>query len=180
MNNKSSNTIFISRAAYHNSGKNVQLWTMPGAFAGASLNISFTQTGTITNSYMDVETITLDEIARTYNLYPDLVKIDVEGAEYSVLEGAKEIAKKENTMFIVEVHSSDELNIVENTNKILKWTKETNYSAYYLCEHKEIQDSQYINNRGRYHLLLIHKQRQYPEGLNKINQASNINEIKID
>ena len=137
---------------------------MQGPYAGASLDINFTETGNITKSNFDVETITLDEIAETYNYFPDLVKIDVEGAELSVLEGSINIAKKENTLFIVEIHSSIELTIVENTNKILQWADQNNYQAYYLCEHKEIQDSQYIKNRGRYHLLLIHKQRQYPEG----------------
>ena len=87
LNNKSQNAIFIPKAAYNKSGENIQLWTMPGPFSGASLDISFTKTGNITKSYFDVETITLDKIAETYNYYPDLVKIDVEGAEFSVLEG---------------------------------------------------------------------------------------------
>jgi FkbM family methyltransferase len=36
---------------------------------------------------------------------PDLVKIDVEGAELLVLRGAKEILNQGRTMFLVEVHS---------------------------------------------------------------------------
>ena len=87
MNNKSENVIFIPKAAYNKSGVNIKLWSMQGAYAGASIDINFTETGKISKNYFDVETITLDEIAETYNYFPDLVKIDVEGAEFSVLEG---------------------------------------------------------------------------------------------
>jgi hypothetical protein len=131
------------------------------------------------NSYIDVETITLDDIAETYNLWPDLVKIDVEGVEHSVLEGSFKIAKRIGTKFIVEVHSSDSLSIVENTEKILDWCKVNNFIAYYLREHIELIDSKIIDGRGRYHLLLIHKDDQYPDGLNKIHQSADINNIDI-
>ena len=142
MNNKSENVIFIPKAAYNKSRVNIKLWSMQGAYAGASLDVSFTETGKITKNYFDVETITLDEIAETYSYFPDLVKIDVEGAEFSVLEGSINIAKKENTLFIVENHSSIELNIVDNTNKILQWADQNDYQAYYLREHKKLINSE--------------------------------------
>jgi len=179
MNNKSENVKFIPKAAYNESGVNIKLWSMPGAYAGASLDINFTEMGNITKSYFDVETITLDEIAETYNYFPDLVKIDVEGAEFSVLEGSINIAKNENTLFIVEIHSSIKLNIVENTNKILHWAQQNNYHAYYLCEHKKLINSEHIKHRGRYHILLINKQKKYPEGLNRIKQGLNIEQLKF-
>tara|TARA_B100000945_G_scaffold316188_1_gene316648 strand:+ start:815 stop:1672 length:858 start_codon:yes stop_codon:yes gene_type:complete len=177
INNKSENIIFIPKAAYNKSKINIKLWSMQGAFAGASLDVSYTDTGKITKNYFDVETITLDEIAETYSYFPDLVKIDVEGTEFSVLEGSINIAKKENTIFIVEIHSSIELNIVENTNKILQWADQNNYNAYYLCEHKKLINSEYIKQRGRYHMLLIHKQKKYPDGLNRIKQGLNIEQL---
>ena len=179
INNKSENIIFIPKAAYNKSKINIKLWSMQGAFAGASLDVSYTDTGKITKNYFDVETITLDEIAETYSYFPDLVKIDVEGTEFSVLEGSINIAKKENTIFIVEIHSSIELNIVENTNKILQWADQNNYNAYYLCEHKKLINSEYIKQRGRYHMLLIHKQKKYPDGLNRIKQGLNIEQLNF-
>ena len=48
-----------------------------------------------------------------------------------------------------------------------------------LCEHIELIDSKIIDGRGRYHLLLIHKDDQYPDGLNKIHQSEDINNIDI-
>jgi len=177
MNNKSENVIFIPKAAYNKSGMNIKLWSMQGAYAGASTDINFSETGRISKNYFDVETITLDEIANTHNYYPDVVKIDVEGAEFSVLEGSINIAKKGNTLFIVEIHSSIELSIVDNTNKILQWADQNDYQAYYLREHKKLINSENIKHRGRYHILLIHKQKKYPEGLNRIKQGLNIKNL---
>jgi hypothetical protein len=171
--------VFIPKAAYRKSGDKIQLWTMPGPFAAASTIIDFSESGSMANTYIDVETITLDDIAETYNLWPDLVKIDVEGVEHSVLEGSFKIAKRIGTKFIVEVHSSDSLSIVENTEKILDWCKVNNFIAYYLREHIELIDSKIIAGRGRYHLLLIHKDDKYPDGLNKIHQSEDINNIDI-
>jgi len=179
LNDKSSNVIFIPKAAYGKSRETIQLWTMPGPFAAASTDIKFSESGSMASTCIDVETITLDDIAGTYNLWPDFVKIDVEGVEYSVLEGSSKIAMKRDTKFLVEVHSCDSLSIVKNTEKILDWCKVNNYKAYYLCEHRELIDSKYIKHRGRYHLLLIHKDEKYPNGLNNISQSEDIQKISI-
>jgi len=173
------NVVFIPKAAYRKSGNKIQLWTMQGPFAAASTNINFSKSGAIANHCIDVETITLDEIAETYNLWPDLVKIDVEGVENSVLEGSYKIARKMVAKFLVEVHSCDSLSIVENTEKILHWCKVNNFVAYYLSEHIQLIDSKIIEHRGRYHLLLMHKDEKYPDGLNKIHQSVDVNKISL-
>ena len=180
LNNLSDNVTFIPKAAYNKSNETIRLWTMPGAYAGASIDINFSESGKITNNFFEVETITLDDIAKTHNYNPDLVKIDVEGAEYSVLEGATNIAKSGHTIFLVEVHSSPDLSIEENTSKILNWTENNNYQAYYLSKHTHLKNLEDIKGRGRYHLLLIHKEKEYPEGLNKIKQAAKIEELNLN
>jgi len=50
----------------------------------------------------EVKMITLDELLGDRD--PDLVKIDVEGAEYRVLKGASRILKRGKARFLVEVH----------------------------------------------------------------------------
>lgn len=50
----------------------------------------------------EVEVITLDELFREGD--PDLIKIDVEGAEYRVLQGARGILQRGKSRFLVEVH----------------------------------------------------------------------------
>ena len=44
-------------------------------------------------SSIEVKTVTLDYLYSFYGLKPDLVKIDVEGAETLVMEGAIKLAK---------------------------------------------------------------------------------------
>ena len=56
-------------------------------------------TGTV-----EVETISLDEFCERTKLHPDVVKIDVEGAELLVLRGATRLAEERRTTFIVAVH----------------------------------------------------------------------------
>lgn len=54
-----------------------------------------------------VMTITLDEFISKQNecKYPDLIKIDVEGAEHLVLYGASELIKLKRPLLLIEIHS---------------------------------------------------------------------------
>jgi FkbM family methyltransferase len=61
--------------------------------------VSTAETATV-----EVETISLDEFCERTKLYPDVVKIDVEGAELLVLQGARRLAEERRTTFIVAVH----------------------------------------------------------------------------
>jgi FkbM family methyltransferase len=48
---------------------------------------------------------TLDRLAEEVGLAPDLIKIDVEGAEAEVLVGAVELTRRHRPRFLVEMHS---------------------------------------------------------------------------
>ena len=52
-----------------------------------------------------VRTITLDSWIRENNVTPAIIKIDVEGAEYEVLEGAEETISAARPKIILETHS---------------------------------------------------------------------------
>jgi hypothetical protein len=82
---------------------------------------------------IEVPTVTLDELASAYSLLPDLVKIDVEGAEGLVLLGAKSCATNHGTRFLVEMHSPPELPMAANAAKVLGWCNELGYAAWYLA-----------------------------------------------
>jgi FkbM family methyltransferase len=53
---------------------------------------------------VEVETIALDEYAARANAHPQLVKIDVEGAEGAVIRGMSEILRADRPTLIVELH----------------------------------------------------------------------------
>lgn len=58
-----------------------------------------------------IELISLDEFVLESKEIPSLVKVDVEGAEHLVLEGAKNLIKNHRPVFIIE---SDNKKILEN------------------------------------------------------------------
>jgi FkbM family methyltransferase len=171
MNDLISNAVLVSRAAYKVSGDIIKLWTMPGAFSGASIDINFTESGRITKNFIKVKTISLDDLAKKHQVIPDLIKIDVEGAEANVLQGAVEIAQQKSTTFIIEVHSCNGMSITENTSLILNWCTKNQYYAYYLSLHEKLTDTKKIRHRGRYHVLLLPKNKKYPNFLKSIKQG---------
>ena len=56
------------------------------------------------NNGLEVESISLDDLAAELNIKPDFIKIDVEGFEYQVLDGAENILATTPALF-VEVHT---------------------------------------------------------------------------
>ena len=65
-----------------------------------------------------VSTVTLDAVARRLNVAPNVLKIDVEGAELSVLRGARERVLPSNPKIFLSLHSeklrSDCLDFLKN------------------------------------------------------------------
>jgi FkbM family methyltransferase len=56
-------------------------------------------------SRVRVEMVTLDSVAVSHNLWPDVVKIDTEGAEALILDGMQHILSQANPVLIVELHN---------------------------------------------------------------------------
>jgi len=56
---------------------------------------------------IEVETTSLDEYINQGNPLPDLIKMDIEGAEYEALIGAKEILKTKKPVIFLATHSDE-------------------------------------------------------------------------
>jgi FkbM family methyltransferase len=56
------------------------------------------------NNGLEVESVSLDDLAAKLNVKPDFIKIDVEGFEYQVIDGAENILATTPALF-VEVHT---------------------------------------------------------------------------
>ncbi|HON89873.1 MAG: FkbM family methyltransferase [Fibrobacter sp.] len=54
-----------------------------------------------------VPTLTIDSVVQTTGVFPDIVKIDVEGAELKVLHGSKSLLQKNHPVILLSVHSSE-------------------------------------------------------------------------
>jgi FkbM family methyltransferase len=149
----------------------VNLWTV-GTGAAGSVYKGHAQTASRRNSSLLVPTVTLDTLTRDLGIYPDFVKVDVEGAESLVLEGARKLTLSHNPRFLVEMHHQPELSMAENAQKVLVWCSSVNYAAWYLKEKTLLDSPDQISHRGRCHLLLQTKEESIPEWLKSIPQGA--------
>ncbi|MDH5716435.1 MAG: FkbM family methyltransferase [Spirochaetia bacterium] len=74
-----------------------------------------------TNEKIEVQTVTLDSFIKKQKTVPHIIKIDIEGAEVEMLEGAKNLLSSQNApKLIIETHSHD---IAKKVEKILRKAK---------------------------------------------------------
>ncbi|MEO6654763.1 MAG: FkbM family methyltransferase [Pyrinomonadaceae bacterium] len=108
------NLSFLQRHIELNDAENVQV--LPFAVSSEAGILSFS-TGSNSgmgsldfdggNGKMLVPTVTLDEIAERLKLTPDVLKIDVEGAEVEVFRGATRILNTARPTIFLSTHSTD-------------------------------------------------------------------------
>ncbi len=70
--------------------------------------------GKISNekSNIEVSIISLDYYISQSNLVPDLIKVDVEGAEIEVLKGSKQLLSKHSPIWVIELHNQEQCKLV--------------------------------------------------------------------
>ena len=147
----------------------VKFYTL-GAGAAGSMYASHAESAAIVNSFTQVKTVTLDYLYKYYNLKPNLVKIDVEGAETMVMKGAETLARETQCTFFVEMHNVENLGMEQAGQLMIDWCRANNYKAWYLTEAVEFNNAKMIQARGKCHLLLLPDTKSYPEYLKNISQ----------
>ena len=172
-NGLSSRARFVGAFAAETSNKSVDFWTV-GTGAAGSMYQGHAATAAREGRVHSVETVTLDELCERYGLVPDLVKIDVEGAEARVLRGSTGCAARRQTRFLVEMHSPPELPMARNAELVLAWANAARYAVWYLSGAQRIEDAGPIQHRGRCHLLLQPDEWPYPAWLVGIKQSAEL------
>ncbi|MGH2361385.1 MAG: FkbM family methyltransferase, partial [bacterium] len=123
---------------------------------------------------VEAPTVTVDHLCDLYTTVPDLMKIDVEGAENEVLRGSKRCARHAKTRFLVEMHSPPELPMVKNAARVLAWCEEVGFAAWYLADETRLEKPAQVGHRGRCHVLLQPSAWPYPEWLKGIKQSADL------
>jgi FkbM family methyltransferase len=141
-----------------------------GSGEAGSMYSSHAKSAAAIGSKILVKTTTIDRVLERTGILPELIKMDIEGAEKFALEGAKKLASSHKSRFVVEVHSNPQLSMKENGEAILNWCQSVGHSAYYLKHHTKLDSVDPIVHRGRCHLLLQPSDWKYPEYLNEIQQ----------
>jgi FkbM family methyltransferase len=88
-------------------------------------------------SEVEVETVTVDHYVKYHRMAPRLLKIDVEGAEFLVLEGAREFIREHHPYLVIEIHP-DATGVFDH-DRLRKYLDEygyryTNRHKIYYCE----------------------------------------------
>ncbi len=171
LNNLGSKCRFYAAFVSDRAGDKVKFYTV-GSGAAGSMFRGHAETAAALNRYHLVETVTVDFLSEYLEWTPDLVKIDVEGAESFVLEGARQIAAYQKTIFMVEMHSPPELPMRENATKIIQWCNSVGYTPWYMKEKRILTHADHIAHRGKCHLLLQPKDWKYPHFLKDVEQGA--------
>ncbi|MEZ4802535.1 MAG: FkbM family methyltransferase [Gelidibacter sp.] len=149
----------------------VKFYTI-GAGAAGSMHPSHAESAALVNSFTQVKTVTLDFLYKYYGIKPNLVKIDVEGAEILVMNGANILAKETQCAFFVEMHNVENMGMKKAGQLMIDWCQANQYKAWYLKDAVEFKNSELIKERGKCHLLLLPEQQVYPDYLKNIPQGS--------
>lgn len=80
---------------------------------------------------MEVEADTLDNFVIENNIIPNVIKIDVEGAENLVLDGGLKTITEHKPLILVEIHS------IFNMFKVLNCLKEADYKVEIISKEKD-------------------------------------------
>jgi FkbM family methyltransferase len=90
------------------------------------------------NNFVEVETVKLDDYFKDFNKEINFMKIDVEGAEGSVIIGAKNLLRRSpNLVLITEICPPALENSEFGQKNYLELLKKNNFKLYYLNEEKE-------------------------------------------
>ena len=145
-----------------------------GAGAAGSMHATHAETAASINSYMHVKTVTLDYLYDFYDLKPDLIKIDVEGAETLVMESTKTMTRAIKPTYFIEMHNVAHLGMEAAVQFMLDWCREMNYKAWYPKTGEHLISAETIKHRGKCHLLLIPDDKGYPVYLEGIEQNASL------
>jgi FkbM family methyltransferase len=95
------------------------------------------------NNLIEVNSYTIDEVLnRNQNLFSQisLIKIDVQGAEKMVLEGAEETINKFHPSLFVEIDEEALNEYGTNTSEIIEMLKSRNYTPFYIDKKNKLQE----------------------------------------
>lgn len=164
---------YVNAFVGEQAGDQVKFYTLGTGSAGSMYGSHADSAKAVGASYM-VATTTLDDIVKEVGWAPQLVKIDVEAAESFVLKGAVQLARRQDVIFMVEMHGPAEMPMLKNAQLVLDWCSQNNYMAYYMKDHIHLMASEDIAHRGRCHLLLLPAAMHYPDYLESIEEGSEI------
>lgn len=113
-------------------------------------------------------TLALDDFVEQTGLKPDLIKIDVEGAEGRVLDGLRRTMEWLRPLIVAELHSWEGTSLSQNAAAILTGLPLIDYEMVYLRTREIVRDAAVLTGRGRCHVVLRPIGVDLPEALGTV------------
>jgi len=102
-------------------------------------------------------TMSLDDYVQFFDISPDFIKMDIEGAESIAIKGMSSILKRDQPIVFIELHEFGGKKLYENAGDILSFITQFDYVMVYLKDGKVITNTEVLKDRGRCHVLILHK-----------------------
>ncbi len=99
-------------------------------------------------------TLALDDFVGQSNIAPDLIKIDVEGAELQAIAGLKQTMRTLRPVLFVELHAWGDVTVSGTAARLLPQLAPLDYCMVYLHSGEVVDDPAVFTGRGRCHVLL--------------------------
>lgn len=97
--------------------------------------------------------LALDDFVAGGGCAPELIKIDVEGAEVRVIDGLKQTMRELRPLLFIELHSWGDLTVSDTADALRQRLDPLDYKLIYLRTKEVIEDSSVLTGRGRCHVL---------------------------
>ncbi|MEO8428358.1 MAG: FkbM family methyltransferase [Verrucomicrobiota bacterium] len=108
--------------------------------------------------------LALDDFVARHAIRPDLIKMDVEGAERMALRGSLQTMQNCHPLIVIELHSNSygALTFQENAQHLLDLAASAGYEMVYLRTLETVASGNQLD-RGRCHVLLCRRGFNYKE-----------------
>ncbi len=103
-------------------------------------------------------TLALDDFIAHAHIVPELIKIDVEGAELQAIAGLRQTMHTIRPILFVELHAWGDVVITDTVARLLPQLDALDYCLVYLRSGQVVTDPAVFADRGRCHVLLCPRQ----------------------
>ncbi len=118
-----------------------------------SFSMNTSATDKSSGRFVSINSIALDDFLESKELNPDVVKIDVEGAEMLVLKGMIQTIKQFKPTLFLEIHPQNILNFKTSTSEIISFLLENNYNVFEIDDMRSHESNTQLNQLDQQSVL---------------------------